>query len=183
MAKQRAGYSPVQIGLHWTVVVLVALQYAAHNGIEAAWVGFLRGEPWGTTSALTWLHIVTGATILVLMLQRLYLRLTRGVPPPPADEPRLLQLVADGVHHAIYGLLFLLPLSGAAAWFAPLPIAGSIHSLFTDALLVAIFLHVAGALFQHFVRRSHVLMRMLAPQEDGAAGAGPPDMQPAPPQT
>ena len=179
MAKAPAGYSPAQIGLHWAVAVLIAFQYAAHNGMEMAWTGFLRGDSRAGTAALATLHIAAGTTILLLVLLRLYLRLARGVPPPPADEPRLLQIAAHVVHLAIYGLLFLLPLSGAAAWFIPLPIAGSVHALFTDALLVAIALHVAGALFQHFVRRSAVLMRMLAPEEKGTPAPGPSAAPPA----
>jgi cytochrome b561 len=183
MAKAPAGYSPAQIGLHWAVVVLIAFQYAAHNGMEAAWTGFLRAESRAGTATLAYLHIAAGTTILILVLLRLYLRLTRGVPAPPAEEPRLLQIVAGVVHLAIYGLLFLLPLSGAAAWFIPLPIAGTIHALLTDALLVAIALHVAGALFQHFVRRSDVLMRMFRTREEENPAAEPSRRAAASPKT
>ena len=65
----------------------------------------------------------------------------------------LLRLFAEIVHVAIYVLLLLLPLSGVAAWFLSIPGADSAHVLLQQALLAAIILHVAGALFQHFVRR------------------------------
>jgi len=170
MSKTTAGYSPAQIGLHWAVVVLVAFQFAAHNGIEAAWTALLRsGDSRAGTVVLAYMHIGAGMAIFVLALVRIYLRLTRGAPPPPADEPKLLQLLAESVHVAIYGLLLVLPLTGMAAWFVPLPVAGSIHALLTNALLAAISLHVAGALFQHFIRRSEVLVRMFRPQPDGSA--------------
>ncbi|MGE0501967.1 MAG: cytochrome b [Rhizobiaceae bacterium] len=159
------GYSPIQVGLHWSVVVLVAFQFVAHDGIEAAWRAFVRGQPMPVDAAtLTLLHIASGITVLLLALVRILLRLTRGVPAPPADEPRLLQIAAEAVHGSIYFLLLALPLTGATAWFFEIEAAAGVHGLLTTLLLVAIVLHVAGALFQHFIRRSDVLMRMFRPQ-------------------
>lgn len=167
MQKTVSGYSSLQIGLHWAVVVLVTFQYVAHSGIERVWNALQRPDiqP-AAPGVLTYLHIGAGVTILLLALTRIALRMTRGAPPPPADEPRLLQLFAEIVHVAIYVLLCLLPLSGMAAWFLSMPAAGNVHVLLQQALLLAITLHVAGALFQHFVRRSDVLMRMLRPEPD-----------------
>lgn len=172
MQKSVTGYSSLQIGLHWAVVVLVAFQYVAHNDMEAAWDALRRNEvPSADTTALTYLHIAAGILILLLALTRIGLRLTRGAPPPPVDEPRLLQLLSEIIHVAIYALLLVLPLSGLVAWFLEVPAAGLIHVLLQNALLAAIALHVAGALFQHFIRRSDVLMRMLRPDPDGSAVA------------
>ena len=174
MSKTPAGYAPIQIGLHWAVVVLVTFQYVAHKSIEATWDAFRRGEA-VPAEALTYLHMAAGSTVLVLALIRIGLRLTHGAPPPPKDEPRLMQLFAEGVHLAIYGLLLLLPLSGLLAWFLGALWAASIHVVLQTCLLGAISLHVAGALFQHFIRRSDVLMRMLrtAPDEPAAARTRP----------
>lgn len=166
MAKDRQiiGYSPMQVALHWTVLVLVAFQYFAHDGIENAWRSFLRGDTPPDDIVLNYLHIGSGILVLFLVLLRLYLRMTRGAPAPPADEPRLLQLLAEGVHGSIYVLLLLLPVSGAIAWFLGSRLAGDAHELLQNFLLAAIALHVAGAMFQHFILRSQVLMRMLRPQ-------------------
>lgn len=166
MQKAVTGYSSLQIGLHWAVVVLVAFQYVAHSGIEAAWDGLHRDEFAPPADALASLHIAAGVLVLLLAMTRIVLRLVRGAPPPPPDEPRPLQLLSETVHVAIYALLLLLPLSGLVAWFLSVPLAGWIHGLLTNALLAAIVLHVAGALFQHFIRRSDVLMRMLRPEPD-----------------
>jgi cytochrome b561 len=167
MPKNVTGYSSIQIALHWAVVVLVAFQYVAHSGIEAAWNAMRAAElPLPDVGMLAYLHIGAGLAVLLLALTRIGLRLTRGAPPPPPDEPKLLQVFAEGVHVAIYVFLILLPLSGLAAWFLAIPAAGSVHVLLKNALLAAIFLHVSGALFQHFVRRSDVLMRMLRPEPD-----------------
>jgi cytochrome b561 len=160
------GYSRLQVALHWAVVVLVAFQFVAHDGIEASWNAFVADRPVPIDLAtLTLLHIAGGVTVLVLALARIFLRLTRGAPDPPADEPRLMQIAAEAVHRLIYLLLLLLPITGTAAWFLGIRSAGNVHELLTTLLLVAIALHIAGALFQHFIRRSDVLMRMLRPEE------------------
>jgi len=165
MAKDVTGYSRAQVALHWMIVVLVAFQFLAHEGIEASWRAFRGGEPAPSDAAvLTYMHVIAGSLVLALMLARIYLRVTRGAPPPPADEARPLQLVAEAIHRALYVLLVLLPLTGAVAWFLGVRLAGEAHELLTNFLLAAIALHVAGALFQHVVRRSNVLMRMFKPE-------------------
>ena len=165
MSSNVTGYSTLQVALHWVVVVLVAFQFLAHDEIEASWRAFRDMEPAsGTAAPLAYAHIAAGILVLILAMARIYLRASRGAPPPPADEPRILQLVAEAVHGAIYILLLLIPLSGIVAWFFGIDDAGDAHELLTSLLLVAIALHVAGALFQHFVRRSGVLMRMFKPQ-------------------
>ena len=82
----------------------------------------------------------------------------------PRDEPLLLRWSGEAVHVSIYILLLLLPVTGSVAWFLGVELAGDAHELLQNLLLAAIALHVAGALFQHFVFRSEVLMRMLLPQ-------------------
>lgn len=164
-AREVKGYSAIQIALHWTVVVLVSFQFVAHDGIEDAWRALVGDRQSGSSAEpLAYLHIAAGSLILILALVRIYLRWTRGAPSPPADEPRILQITAEGVHGLIYVLLLLLPVSGLIAWFFVFEAAGVIHEWLQTFLLVAIALHVGGALFQHVVRRSDVLMRMLRPE-------------------
>ena len=158
------GYSPLQMALHWIVVVLVAFQFVAHDGIERAWRAYLQGETPPPGVGLTYLHIAAGLLVLVLALLRIFLRLSRGAPAPPEDEPRLLHLTAEIVHGSIYVLLLLLPATGLVAWCFGVEVAGDAHELLQNVLLAAIALHVCGALFQHFVLRSQVLMRMFRPQ-------------------
>jgi len=167
MGKNPTGYSPAQVAFHWIVVVLVAFQFLAHDGMEASWQAFLRSEAPPTDAAvLTYLHIAAGSLVFFLALMRIYLRATRGVPPPPADEPRLQQLLSEAVHASIYLLLLSLPASGAIAWFFGAEWFGDTHELLTNLLLGAIALHTAGALYQHFVRRTTVLMRIFRPNID-----------------
>ncbi len=166
MAGRVTGYSSAQVALHWVVVVLVAFQFLAHDGIETSWRAFGRGAPApDAVAVLTYMHIAAGMLVFILVVARLYLRLTRGAPRPPANEPRLLQISAEGVHVSIYILLLLLPLSGLVAWFAGIEAAGEVHELLKNLLLLVIVLHVCGALFQHFAMRSDVLIRMFRPQK------------------
>ncbi|MCO5161391.1 MAG: cytochrome b/b6 domain-containing protein [Mesorhizobium sp.] len=161
------GYSTSQVVLHWAVVILVAFQFVAHEAIEKTWRAAVRGEPSPVEEeAMAYLHIAAGVLIFFLATLRIYLRLTRGAPAPPADEPWLLKISGEAVHMLIYVLLFLLPLTGLIAWFLGMQAAGYVHEVLQNLLLAMIALHVAGALFQHFVRRSQVLMRMFRPQRD-----------------
>jgi len=159
------GYSSLQIALHWIVVILVAFQFLAHDGIEDSWRAFLgRDLAPADAYVLSYLHIVAGILVLVLALVRIFLRRARGVPPPPPEEPRVLHILAEAVHGTIYILLILLPLSGAAAWFLGNEPAAEAHEFMQNILLAAISLHIAGALFQHLMLRSQVLIRMFLPQ-------------------
>jgi cytochrome b561 len=154
----------MQVALHWIVVVLVAFQFLAHDAIEASWRAWIRDDASpADATVLTYMHIGTGLLVLVLALVRIWLRITRGAPPPPADEPRILQWSGEAVHGLIYLLLIVLPVSGGVAWFFGLERVGDAHEFLQKVLLGAIALHIAGALFQHFVRRSQVLMRMFRP--------------------
>lgn len=161
-AARPEGYSATQIMLHWSVATLVVFQFFVNDGIEDAWRGFVRGD---TVSeelvAAANVHVIIGMTILVLALWRIWLRLSRGAPPPPATEPPALRRVAEAAHMALYALIVLTPLSGAAAWFLGIEAASTGHGLFRALLFILAVLHIVGALVQVFVFRSDALTRML----------------------
>ncbi len=166
MAKtQVTGYSTAQVALHWAVVVLVVFQFVASSGMAQSWRAFTRGEAAPADAALlTGLHAASGVLILLFALARIALRVTRGAPKPPADEPRILKIVSEATHGLLYVLLIVVPLSGMAAWFGGVEKAADGHEVLKSVLMLVVALHVAGALFQHFVRRSDVMMRMMRPQ-------------------
>lgn len=165
MAEKVTGYSATQIALHWAVVVLVTFQFLAHNAIEVSWTSYVNDElPPRGNAVLAYMHVTAGLLILGLALCRLYLRITRGAPAPPQNEPRFFKLISEGVHGMIYLLLLALPASGAVAWFMGVRPAAEIHGLLEKLLLFLIAAHIAGALFQHLVRRSDVMMRMFEPE-------------------
>ena len=75
----RDGYSGLQIALHWIIAALVVTQLLNNGGMQEAWNAYEDGAaaPEGTLG-FAWFHALTGATILVLALIRLYVRLTCG---------------------------------------------------------------------------------------------------------
>lgn len=159
------GYSTAQVTLHWLVVLLIIFQFLAHDGMEAAWRAFERGQPTPADSqTFAYLHVAAGILVLLFAAARLFLRFTRGAPKLPPQQPAALKGIAHGVHWGIYLLLFLLPISGSVAWFGGVAQAAEGHELMKNILLVLVGLHVAGALFEHFVLKTPVLMRMMRPE-------------------
>ena len=160
------GYSTLQIGLHWAVAILIAVQFLFHDPMEDAWDALRDGGAIPAEAAFgANVHAIVGLTILVLSLSRLYLRFTRGVPPLPEDEPAPLKLVANGTHVLLYALIIGMPLGGAAAWFLGVAPAAWLHGLGAPVLFFLVLLHIVGGLFQKFVLKSNVLTRMAVPEK------------------
>lgn len=158
-----ASYSKTQIWLHWGIAALILVQFLAHDGMERVWRAFRRGQEASAGDVpLAYMHVVLGLAVLVLAAWRLWLRATRGVPPISGMEHPALRLLARTAHSLIYALIFIVPISGVAAWFLGVPGAGRVHVLGKDILLYVVLLHAAGALVQHFVLKTDVLRRMLA---------------------
>lgn len=157
-APETTGYTRLQIALHWLIALLILFQFLVHDGMEEAWRAQFRGGEGGNP----WPHIVVGSLVLILAAIRLVLRLTKGAPPHPAGQHPALGLVAKIVHGLIYALIFIMPLSGLAAWFGGAQQAAMGHSgPFKTALIALILVHIAGALVQQFVFRSGVIRRMM----------------------
>jgi cytochrome b561 len=155
-------YSRTQILLHWTVVGLVIVQWLTHDAMEDFWDLVEDGEAGGPPDDITaLLHMASGASVLVLMLIRLVVRLRVGAPPLPAGMPRLLKLAAHLNHYAFYGILILLPLSGATAIFLGVEDAADLHGTLVPLLFLLIAAHIGGVIYHTFIRRDGLLWRML----------------------
>ncbi|MDR5653113.1 cytochrome b [Ruixingdingia sedimenti] len=152
-------YSRAQIVLHWLVVVLILAQYLNNEPIAEAWRAFRQGQVVEGGPGIA-LHILPGMLVLLLTLWRLVLRLTRGAPPPPAEEAAPLRFAAAAVHWALYALTLLLPVSGAVAWIGGVEGAGGAHAVMTKLLLALVALHIAAALWHQFWLRDGLLSRM-----------------------
>jgi len=155
-------YSRLQISLHWIIAALILLQFLAHDGIEHVWDAYEDGEAVATGDLpLAYLHVATGVSILLLVILRIYVRLTRGAPPLPEDHPAVLKFVAHANHFLLYAFLIAMPLTGATAWFLGVEDAAEIHEAGKTLLLILVTLHIAGGLAEHFFFRTNVLRRML----------------------
>ena len=173
---QRAAYTVTARTLHWITAVLILFMIPS---------GFMAANEWGGSwqDSLYDLHKSIGALIIPLVMLRL---IYRWVLPPsrlPDDIQRIQRLVATTTHWALYALLVLQPLAGwiaTSAYPAPVPLFGwitlpplwfedralsdrlfSAHRFIGVAIASLVAVHVAGALYHHFVRRDRVLMRMI----------------------
>jgi cytochrome b561 len=168
-------YGLVAKTFHWLIVLLLAAQYL---------VGWLMPHIGRNTRAegiVSW-HLSIGAAILFAITLRLVWRLVFPITPHAALDPweRMLSRLT---HAMLYILVVAMTVLGWAAanyhaWnvrlfgVIPLPAiapegaswahaAGDVHNSLLWVLLGFIALHVAGALYHYFIKRDHLLQRML----------------------
>lgn len=154
------GYRFSQIGLHWLAFFAVLFLFFTGDNMSDAFDEMLKS---GAKSIWIPIHIGFGLLVLAAMIARLALRRRYGVPVPPADQPPALRLAASGVHALFYALLIVAPLVGLIAFFF-VPKLGDLHVLLVRMpLMLLVGLHVAGALWHHFLKRDSVLKRMVQP--------------------
>ena len=171
-------YVPIVVAIHWVTAALVLVQ---------VWLGFtFHNLPKGTperAELFTW-HKTVGATILLLALIRLGVRLINPPPPFPAELPRWERLFAVWNHRIFYVLLIALPLTGLIAVSAKTPgattsliggfqfpvipgisegsgeISGELHEWLVYSTIALLVLHFAAALKHQFIDRGPVANRM-----------------------
>ncbi len=172
-----ARYSRLARWYHWLSFAFVALAYVLIN---------LRGMTARGSDARTLVmqgHFLAGVIVLALVLPRLLHRLRNAPPPiaPPiaAWEAGLSRLT----HVALYAFLIVQPLLGLLTVFTgghglAIPFTGlqipspmtadrdlshrleDIHGWIGTIFYYVIGLHIAGALWHHFVRHDDTLRRM-----------------------
>lgn len=129
------------------------------------------------------LHLITGVSLLVLVIVRLLNRFVVPTPELPTDLTTPMRLGAIGAHLALYGLMIAQPLVGWAMLSAggyPITLGGSVtlppliapdpalwanlrqlHTILAYSFIAVILLHVVAALFHGLIRRDHVLSSMV----------------------
>jgi cytochrome b561 len=143
------------------------------------------------------IHKSLGATILVLVLIRLGVRLSVGAPELPANLPAPMRLAALLSQYLLYALMIVMPILGwsmlSAANYpvvlfgglhlpAIAPVSESLHTVLWGAhyylaflFFALVLLHVGAALFHALVRRDGVFASM-APfggRQQGSAASSP----------
>ncbi len=154
-----AGYSRLQISLHWIIMLLVALQFIFHDSISEAW-DKIEGGLEAAFNPMVAMHVFGGILILLLTLWRLAVRRKRGAPALPETESAVQRIAAHATHHTLYLLLILTPISGAVAWFGGVEKAADGHEVLKTLMLILVALHVLAALFHQFVLKNNLLDRM-----------------------
>lgn len=170
-------YTHTAIFFHWLIALLI---------IGTFTLGLVMTDIPGITPTklkyYSW-HKWTGVTVLALATLRLLWRLGNPAPEYPASMPAWQQSSANGLHLALYLLIFAVPLSGyfytlsagvPVVYFgmfqlpvliAPDPqlksLLKEVHYWLNMVLAGAVGLHVAAALKHQFIDRDGVMQRML----------------------
>ena len=169
-------YGAVAKAFHWPLALVIIGMLAVGIYMEGLPVSPEKFSLYG------W-HKSVGVMVFALMLLRLGWKLMNVSPALP-DGMRLHErMAAKGTHLAFYLLLLAMPVSGwlmsstagfpvsVFGWFT-LPdllapdtqlkeLFTTIHELIGYALISLISVHVAAALYHHFIRKDTVLRRML----------------------
>jgi len=158
------GYTMTQIVLHWLIAALVVFQLVFGEEIAPAYRALRRGTEAPASDLFNAdIHVYIGLLILVLAVARFALRLRYGVPPAPEGESAVQKWIAAATHFILYLAIFGMPITGMLAWYLGIGAMGEVHQFAKPVIIIAIALHAAGALWQHFVAKTDVLTRMLKP--------------------
>lgn len=158
------GYSFMQILLHWIIAALVIFQVFFGEGMEHAYRALSKGKEVNPSDMLQAnIHVVVGFAVLALAIIRLLFRVKNGAPPAPAGQSRVKLVIASATQHILYLILFVMPITGAMAWFLGYATMGDLHQFGKPLIILAVLVHFAGALMQHFVAKTDVLVRMMKP--------------------
>lgn len=153
------GYSRVQIGLHWGIALLILYQLMFGEDMSEAWDTFEEGSA-PVMSIWVWAHILVGLLVLALAVWRVAVRFGRGVPEAPAGLSKMMVLSGEIGHWALYALMFITPMTGLAAWYGGVEIAGELHEWLKPVIIALVAVHIAAALWHQFIRKDGLLLRM-----------------------
>ncbi|WP_448192236.1 cytochrome b [Azospirillum sp. sgz301742] len=191
-------YTAPAMALHWLMALLVLVMFATGLTVKGVAEGSALIEPLRTV------HRPLGITIMALAVVRILYRMVVPPPPLPAEMPLWQREIARWMEWTFLFTLLAMPLIGwgytnalgkiVDMWgFFTLPvIAGTeketllvldlAHEYIAKVFQCLIGLHVAAALFHHYVRRDGVMAAMLpgrrstapaavTPQTEGGVGA------------
>ena len=177
MTLQRSRYTLSRRAFHWIIFVLMVLAYIFIEGR----VNFERGTV--ARLAMVQAHFWVGLSILALMLPRLLLAYSQPAPAVSPPLPAWQAFPARAIHLLLYAMLVAQPVLGLlTAWTdgkqvllpftqvaLPTLLAPNeslahdfenVHVLIGTAFYWVVGLHVAAALYHHFIRRDDTLRRM-----------------------
>jgi cytochrome b561 len=168
-------YGSLSKFLHWAIVLLILPQYFLVEAAEELPNGLEKLQ------IMTW-HKSLGMLVLMLALVRIAWKIMNKGAPGPIGNDWQRKAAAAG-HGLLYLLILAQPLSGWIAsstgnypvtlfgWFQFPALVGEnhdlhevmeeVHEMLFFALLTVAAIHVAAALYHHFVLKDGVLRRML----------------------
>ncbi len=164
-------YHPVQVTLHWLVVLLVVVAFVMGKSMSGLPNDDAKLNPLA-------LHMAVGSTILLVIVYRFVMRQRLPKPEHVTAGNAIFDWVGKAVHHALYLLVFLMAVSGMSlsiqAGLAPIVFGGSgilpadffdftarmLHGLIAPALVLTVLLHVGAAFYHQFMLKDNLLARM-----------------------
>ncbi len=190
LANTAKRYGTVAKTFHWlTALLILAL---IPSGIIANGMPYDTPEALAQKAQLFSIHKTLGVTLFTVAVLRILWALAQPKPVPLHPERRGEQFLAATVHWLLYGSLVLVPLSGwvhhaSTEGFAPIlwpfgqdllfvpksealaGVTASLHVIFERVLVVALMLHIIGALKHHFIDRDVTLKRMWFGSSEGGS--------------
>jgi len=169
-------YGSVSIGIHWLMLLLFIAVYAC---IELRELYPKGSDP--REALKTW-HNMLGLLVFALVWLRLAARFSGPTPEIKPMPPAWQDISAKLLHLALYAVMIAMPLSGwllLSASGKPIPFFGlqlpaligenkdlaktikEVHETIGTAGYYLIGLHVAAALYHHYIVRDNTLVRML----------------------
>jgi superoxide oxidase len=169
-------YSNLSITLHWVMVALLIAVYVFINLADV----YPRGSD-ARNLMKTW-HFMLGLSVLVLVLLRIAVNITKSTPAIVPNPPKWQMQSAKWMHLALYALMVCLPIAG---WFLlsasgkPIPffglqlpaligankeLAGTIREIHEAGGTTGYFLiglHAVAGLYHHYFVKDNTLLRML----------------------
>jgi len=175
-AEVRAKHPALIVSMHWGSLIAIVVSVGVMFARDAI-------EDTSMRQFLLQAHRQLGLVVLAVVWIRIMVRLTMKLADHSHGMGAFMRLAAQAAHVLLYGLLIAIPVVGWALTSAhdiPLFFLGVIHlpqlvsadSELADTLsdyhvwlawglLAAVALHVAAALWHHFIRRDGVLRAML----------------------
>jgi len=162
--------------LHWATFLLLLGSF----GIGLTMVGLPLSPR--KLQVFSW-HKWVGVTVFLVTILRLGWRGIYPAPPFPDSMPRWQRGAARLSHAGLYGLLFIMPISGwvmssalglTTVYFGLVPLPDlvapdrelgqsliQLHHLLGLAFAILIGVHIGAAAYHHFVLRDNITRRML----------------------
>ena len=154
-----AGFSRLQITLHWVIAVLILGQFLFRERMSDVWDAVENGRDFAISQALP--HVIGGILVLGLVIWRLVVRARRGAPDLPPEGHAILDLIAKATHWLLYALLVLVPVSGLSAWFGGIEAAADAHGVLFFSLAALAILHIFGAFYHQWIKKDGLIARMI----------------------
>jgi cytochrome b561 len=171
-----SGYKSSAKFLHWLIVALLMVQFMV------AWTMPHIGRNTPVTTLISQ-HFTVGIVILAVAILRLVWRVIQGEPTPLDDVPPWQTQSARVIHWLLYLLLLVVPILGwiNASWRG-MPVVffglelpkligprapgwrwtGDVHNLLANYMMLTLVgLHILAGFYHYFIRRDHILQRML----------------------